>query len=49
MKGFVGDIEDLTVENADFRRVVYTGKPLQLVLMALKAGAEIGAESSGIQ
>lgn len=45
MKGFVGDIEDLTVENAAFRRVVYTGKHLQLVLMALKAGAEIGAET----
>lgn len=45
MKGFVEDIEDLTVENAAFRRVVYTGKHLQLVLMALKAGEEIGAET----
>ena len=43
MKGFVEDIEDLAVENAAFRRVIYTGKHLQLVLMALKAGEEIGA------
>lgn len=45
MKGFVEDIEDLTVENAAFRRVLYTGKHLQLVLMTLKAGEEIGAET----
>lgn len=45
MKGFVEDIEDLTVENAAFRRVAYTGKHLQLVLMALKPGEEIGAET----
>ena len=47
MKGFVEDIEDLTVENAAFRRVLYTGKHLQLVLMALKAGEEIGSEAHG--
>lgn len=45
MKGFVEDIENLTLENAAFRRVVYTGKHLQLVLMTLKAGEEIGAET----
>jgi len=45
VKGFVENIEDLTVENAAFRRVLYTGKHLQLVLMALKAGEEIGAET----
>ena len=44
MKGFVGNIEKLTVESTDFRRVVYTGKHLQLVLMTLKPGEEIGAE-----
>ena len=44
MKGFVDDIERLTTENNDFRRVLYTGKHLQLVLMALKPGEEIGAE-----
>lgn len=44
MKGFVDDIEKLTVENSDFRRVLYTGRHLQLVLMTLQAGEEIGAE-----
>jgi len=44
MKGFVEDIEDLTEDNNDFRRVLYTGKHLQLVLMALKPGEEIGEE-----
>ncbi|HEY9279603.1 MAG TPA: cupin domain-containing protein [Eoetvoesiella sp.] len=44
MKGFVQDIEKLTEENNDFRQVLYTGKYLQLVLMALKPGEEIGAE-----
>ncbi len=44
MNGFVKDIEELTEANTDFRRVVYTGKHLQLVLMALKPGEEIGEE-----
>lgn len=44
MKGFVDDIEALTNGNADYRRVVYTGKHLQLVLMALQPGEEIGEE-----
>ena len=44
MKGFVDDIEALTEGNTDFRRVLYTGKHLQLVLMALKPGEEIGEE-----
>lgn len=44
MKGFVQDIEELTENNGDFRRVLYTGKHLQLVLMALKPGEEIGEE-----
>ena len=44
MKGFTADIEKLTVENTDFRRVIYTGKNLQLVLMSLRPGEEIGAE-----
>ena len=44
MKGFVADIEKLTEENTDFRRVLYTGKNMQLVLMSLKAGEEIGEE-----
>lgn len=44
MQGFVADIEELTVGNTDFRRVLYTGKYLQLVLMTLQPGEEIGEE-----
>ena len=44
-KGFVGNIESMTVGNAEFRKVLYTAKNLQLVLMALKPGEEIGAEA----
>ncbi len=44
MKGFVDDIETLTTTNTDFRNVLYTGRYLQLVLMALKPGEEIGEE-----
>lgn len=44
MEGFVKDIEEVTVRNADFRRVLYTGKHLQLVLMALMPGEQIGEE-----
>src|SRR5579859_3553874 len=44
MKGFVGDIESLTEDNTDYRRVVYTGRHLQLVLMCLQPGEEVGEE-----
>jgi mannose-6-phosphate isomerase-like protein (cupin superfamily) len=44
VKGFCDDIEQRTIENEDFRRVLYTGKNLQLVLMTLQPGEEIGAE-----
>lgn len=44
MKGFIGDIEKLTEDNNNFRRVLYTGKNMQLVLMSLKPGEEIGEE-----
>ena len=44
-KGFVADIEGDTRRNADFRRVLYTGKGAQLVLMRLKPGEEIGEEA----
>lgn len=44
MKGFVDNIEQLTTENDLFRKVLYTGQHLQLVLMTLKPGEEIGAE-----
>jgi mannose-6-phosphate isomerase-like protein (cupin superfamily) len=45
MKGFVADIETLTEENTDFRQVLYTGHHLQLVLMALTPGQDIGIET----
>ena len=44
MKGFVQDIEGLAVKNNEFRRVLYTAKHCQLVVMALKPKEEIGAE-----
>ena len=43
-RGFCDDIEDLTEGNEDFRRVLYTGQHLQLVVMSLKPGEEIGEE-----
>ncbi|MGA2460641.1 MAG: cupin domain-containing protein [Candidatus Bathyarchaeia archaeon] len=45
MKGYVIQIEKETRKNADFRRVLYTGKHSQLVLMSLKPLEEIGAET----
>lgn len=44
MKGFCIDIEDATVENGNFRKVLYTSKHSQLVLMSLKPLEEIGME-----
>ena len=44
MKGYNENIETLTIDNSDFRRVLYTGKHLQLVLMTLQPGEEIGSE-----
>lgn len=44
MKGFVTNIEQEALENEDFRRVLYTAKNSQLVLMSLSAGEEIGEE-----
>ena len=44
MKGYNDNIETLTSENEDFRRVLYTGKHLQLVLMTIQPGEEIGSE-----
>jgi mannose-6-phosphate isomerase-like protein (cupin superfamily) len=44
VKGYVDDIQARTLENEDFRRVLYTGKNLQLVLMTLPPGCDIGAE-----
>lgn len=44
MKGYNGQIEKLTLENSNFRQVLFTGKKTQLVLMSLKPGEEIGEE-----
>lgn len=44
MKGFKSNIEKDTLKNTNFRDVIYTGKYLQLVLMSLKAGEDIGEE-----
>jgi|SRR3989344_5693693 len=44
MKGYVANIEKLSLENNNFRRVLYTDKNSQLVLMSLLAGEEIGEE-----
>lgn len=44
MKGFFANIEKETLENENFRKVLYTGKHSQLVLMSLKPNEEIGLE-----
>jgi mannose-6-phosphate isomerase-like protein (cupin superfamily) len=44
MKGFIGDIEEQTEANGDFRRVLFTGPRMQLVVMALQPGEELGEE-----
>lgn len=45
MKGYITNIEDDTLKNEDFRRVLYTGKNSQLVLMSLRPKEEIGEET----
>ncbi len=45
MKGFLTNIEDDTLENDDYRRVIFTGKHTQLVLMTIQPGDEIGRET----
>lgn len=44
MNGYVANIEKLSLENDNFRKVLYTDKNLQLVLMSLLPGEEIGME-----
>ena len=43
-RGYCEDIEEATIANNDFRRVLYTGEHLQLVAMSLAPGEEIGEE-----
>lgn len=44
MKGYITNIEQETISNQDYRRVLYTAKNSQLVLMNIKPGEEIGEE-----
>jgi mannose-6-phosphate isomerase-like protein (cupin superfamily) len=44
-KGFTANLEEETLKNTDFRRVLYTGKFSQLVLMCLRPKEEIGSET----
>ena len=48
MKGFVQDIERLAVKNGDFRKVLYTDKYCQLVVMSLTPKGEIRMEVHGL-
>jgi len=41
---YIDNIEEKTLENANFREVLFTGKYMQLVVMALKVGEDIGEE-----
>jgi mannose-6-phosphate isomerase-like protein (cupin superfamily) len=45
MAGYSTDIEKATLENENFRQVLFTGEHMQLVLMALKPGEDIGLET----
>ena len=44
MPGWVDDIEQATLDNTDFRRVLFTGRQTQLTVMRLAPGEEIGTE-----
>ncbi len=43
-KGYKNNIEELTLKNNNFRKVLYTGSESQLVLMSILPGEEIGSE-----
>ena len=47
MKGYVSNIEQETLENENFRKVLYTGAYSQLVVMSIPAGEDIGEEVHG--
>lgn len=48
MKGYIENLEELTVRNTKFRQVLYTGKHAQLVLMSLLPGEDIGVETHAL-
>lgn len=43
-KGYITNIEEATLQNTDYRRVLYTAEHCQLVLMSIEPGVEIGTE-----
>lgn len=45
MNGYIENMEDATVRNTDYRRVLYTAKNSQLVVMSIEPGDEIGTET----
>ena len=48
MKGYIANIEKETLDNTDYRRVLYTSRYSQLVVMSLPPGVEIGNEIHGL-
>ncbi len=44
MTGWVGNVETATIENTTFRTVLFTGSNIQLTVMRLAPGEEIGVE-----
>ncbi len=47
-KGFITNIEEATLENNDYRRVLYTAQNCQLVVMSIEPGDEIGEETHSL-
>lgn len=47
-KGFYTNIEEEAIKNENFRKVLYTSSYMQLVVMSLKPGEEIGKEIHGV-
>lgn len=45
MRGWSGNIEEATTKNETFRTVLFTGKQMQLTVMSIPAGGEIGLEA----
>ncbi len=45
MKGFISNIEDITEENNNFRKILYTTQGMQLVVMSLLPHEDIGLET----
>ncbi|MEZ4104373.1 MAG: cupin domain-containing protein [Candidatus Paceibacterota bacterium] len=48
MKEYLANIEEETINNTDYRRVLYTGRYMQLVVMNIRPGEEIGNEIHGL-